>query len=257
MSGGGSVPLSSRQTTAQSYAGSPDVPGTIVSTPAMTHSMLVVSCAGERRIAQVAAVATAMTAAARTSTTGRRPRATRRARPSNGRRITPSSSSSHPPTLKTAAASTSETVERRRNDLIELGPLMFFSSAESDRRLVGECLTQAPPGAVQPQPNDGPARAERGCELVPGEALPRDEREQLPIGVAQRREGSRECARVAGRGERVEGGRVEARDETLGERRPSPVTSALIGDDPPGDAEEPGAKLLSLRAPVETSPQCD
>jgi hypothetical protein len=48
-SGGAAVPSSRFHSTAQSCAGSPEVEGMTASTPWITHSTLVVSCAGEPR----------------------------------------------------------------------------------------------------------------------------------------------------------------------------------------------------------------
>ena len=148
----------------------------IVSVPAITHSMLVVSRAEERRIAQAVAAVAAATTRASASTSGRRRRVASswlRRRP-NGSSVTPARSSSQPAGPKTAAASGSDTRASRRSDSIELRPLMLLTSGESD---LGRWQGVAQPFAcaVQAEPHDGAARAERDGELLSRQALPGDE----------------------------------------------------------------------------------
>src|SRR5438034_2859957 len=102
----------------------------------------------------------------------------------NGRRATPASSSSQPAAPKTAAASPSETGEILRRESIESRPLMLLTSGESNLRR-WQRLAQPFACSVQAEPHDGAARAECDCEFLSRQALPGDERQQLPIGLAK------------------------------------------------------------------------
>src|SRR5437764_6651719 len=241
---------------AQSYAGSPETAGVIVSVPSTEHSMLVVSWADEpnRAHAPPASAAAAMTASATTS--GRWIAGLAGRRRPTGARITPSSSSSRPAAPKAAAASTSETAASRRSESSELCPLMFCSSGESTLRGC-EGVTQSLARAMQAEPHGGATRPERDCDLASRQALPGHEREKLPVGLAQAGERLRERGRVLGPDGRLEGGRVEVLDEPLAERGAPAFAPALIRDHTPRNAIEPGSKLLALRAAVEATPQRD
>src|SRR5690348_1473178 len=131
---------------------------------------------------------------------------------------------------------------------------MLLTSGESDLR-GSERGAQPLARAVQAEPHDGATRAQRDGELFPAQALPGHEREQLAVGLAEGGEGAGERARLLGREGRLECASVDVLDEPFAEGAAPALAPALVRDDAPGHAEQPGPQLVALRAAVEAAPQ--